>query len=168
MIHDLDIVLNMVNSNVKQVSASGVSMVSHSPDIANARIEFENGCVANLTSSRISAGNMRKTRIFQHDACITVDFLMKKTEIMRTKNAENELEHSDMVLHLENGHQKQIYSEKPEVPVSNAILDELNALARSIRHNTETAVTLEDGHAALRLATEILSRCNDQPKPVSE
>lgn len=168
MIHDLDIVLSIVNSPVKRVSASGVSVVSESPDIANARVEFDNGCVANLTSSRISMKNMRKTRIFQRDAYISVDFLTKETEIVRIKNIEGELEDYAMVLDLENGNQKQIYFEKPEVPTNNAILDELNALAGSIQNNTETAVTLEDGHAALKLATDIVSKFNDQLKPISE
>ena len=168
MIHDLDIVLSIVNSTVKRVSASGVSVVSESPDIANARVEFDNGCVANLTSSRISMKNMRKTRIFQRDAYISVDFLTKETEIVRMKNVKGELEDYAMVLDLENGNQKQIYFEKPEVPSNNAILDELNSLAHSIRNNTETAVTLEDGHAALKLATDIISKFNDQLKPISE
>jgi predicted dehydrogenase len=168
MIHDLDIVLSIVKSSVKRVSASGVSVVSESPDIANARVEFDNGCVANLTSSRISMKNMRKTRIFQRDAYISVDFLTKETEIVRMKNVEGELEDYAMVLDLESGKQKQIYFEKPDVPSNNAILDELNALAKAIQDNTETAVTLEDGHAALKLATDIVSKFNDELKPLSE
>ncbi|QTN39310.1 Gfo/Idh/MocA family oxidoreductase [Cryomorphaceae bacterium] len=168
MIHDLDIVLSIVKSSVKRVSASGVSVVSESPDIANARVEFDNGCVANLTSSRISMKNMRKTRIFQRDAYISVDFLTKETEIVRMKNVEGDLEDYAMVLDLENGNQKQIYFEKPDVPSNNAILDELNALAKAIQDNTETAVTLEDGHAALKLATDIVSKFNDELKPLSE
>lgn len=168
MIHDLDIVLSIVNSTVKRVMASGVSVVSESPDIANARVEFDNGCVANLTSSRISMKNMRKTRIFQRDAYISVDFLTKETEIVRMKNVEGELEDYAMVLDLENGDQKQIYFEKPDVPTNNAILDELNALADAVENNTETAVTLEDGYAALKLATDIVSKFKDEIKPLSE
>ena len=87
MIHDIDIILSMVNSNVKQISASGVAVVSDTPDIANARIEFDNGCVANLTSSRISMKNMRKSRFFQKDAYISVDFLDKVCEVVKMKNA---------------------------------------------------------------------------------
>ncbi len=168
MIHDLDIVLSIVKSPVKRVSASGVSVVSESPDISNARVEFDNGCVANLTSSRISMKNMRKTRIFQRDAYIAVDFLTKETEVVRMKNVEGELEDYAMVLDLENGNQKQIYFEKPDVSPNNAILDELNALADSINNNTETAVTLEDGHAALKLAHDIVAKFNDKLTPISE
>ncbi|MDO8897298.1 MAG: Gfo/Idh/MocA family oxidoreductase, partial [Bacteroidales bacterium] len=83
MVHDIDIILSVVNSKISKISASGVAVVSQTPDITNARIEFENGCVANLTASRISLKNMRKSRFFQKDAYITVDFLEKKTEIVR-------------------------------------------------------------------------------------
>ncbi|MFT5959503.1 MAG: putative dehydrogenase, partial [Polaribacter sp.] len=89
MIHDIDIILSVVDSKVKNVHASGISVISETPDIANARIEFENGCVANLTASRISMKNMRKTRFFQKDAYISVDFLEKKSEIVRMKDVPN-------------------------------------------------------------------------------
>ena len=89
MIHDLDIILKIVNSSIKNVYASGVSIISDTPDIANARIEFNNGCICNLTASRISLKNMRKTRIFQKDAYISIDFLEKKTEIIKLKNIKN-------------------------------------------------------------------------------
>jgi len=87
MIHDIDAILSVVHSKVKKVNASGVSVISNSPDIANARIEFENGCVANLTASRISLKNMRKSRFFQKDAYISVDFLEKKVEVVKMKDA---------------------------------------------------------------------------------
>ena len=83
MIHDIDIILSVVNSQVKNISASGVSVISETPDIANARIEFENGCIANLTASRISMKNMRKSRFFQKDAYISVDFLKKKPRSLK-------------------------------------------------------------------------------------
>ena len=86
MIHDLDIILKLVNSTVKSVQASGVSVVSDTPDIANARIEFNNGCVCNLTASRMSLKKMRKSRVFQKDAYISIDYLEKKTEVIRLKN----------------------------------------------------------------------------------
>jgi predicted dehydrogenase len=85
MIHDIDIVLSIVNSDVKTLSASGVAVMTDTPDIANVRIEFDNGCVANLTSSRISMKKMRKIRLFQKDAYIGIDFLNKKTEVIRMK-----------------------------------------------------------------------------------
>ncbi|MGN9422016.1 Gfo/Idh/MocA family protein, partial [Enterococcus faecium] len=79
MIHDIDIILSLVKSDVKSIAASGVNVMTETPDIANVRIEFNNGCVANLTSSRISMKKMRKMRLFQKDAYIGIDFLEKKT-----------------------------------------------------------------------------------------
>src|SRR5499433_3154768 len=83
MIHDIDIILSIVKSDVKNIYASGVAVMTDTPDIANVRIEFDNGCVANLTSSRISMKKMRKMRLFQKDAYIGIDFLNKKTEIIK-------------------------------------------------------------------------------------
>lgn len=157
MIHDIDIVLHIVPSKVKTVTASGVAVVSDSPDIANARIEFENGCVANLTASRISLKNMRKTRIFQKDAYITVDFLEKKTEVVRMKDVEGEVgDPYAMVLNLADNKQKQIYFENPDVHPSNAIKEELISLANAINKNHKTNVTLDDGYNALKVATQIV------------
>ncbi|HCO84319.1 MAG TPA: oxidoreductase, partial [Arenibacter sp.] len=98
MIHDIDAILSVVKSEVKQINASGVSVISNSPDIANARIEFENGCVANLTASRISLKNMRKSRFFQKDAYISVDFLEKKVEVVKMKDAPEKPGDFDMIL----------------------------------------------------------------------
>src|SRR5690554_6099342 len=116
MIHDLDIVMSIVNSNIRRISASGVAVVSDNPDIANARIEFDNGCVANLTASRISLKNMRKTRIFQRDAYISIDFLEKEAEVVRLSTVEGEPDPLSVTIDLGEGKgQKQIYFEKPEV-----------------------------------------------------
>ena len=115
MIHDLDVILRFVNSKVKNVSASGVSIISETPDIANARIEFENGCVANLTASRISLKNIRKTRFFQKDAYIAVDFLTKKVEVVKMKDAPEKLGEFDLILQNAEGVKKQIYFEPPTV-----------------------------------------------------
>ena len=109
MIHDIDIILSVVNSPVKHISASGVSVISETPDIANARIEFKNGCVANLTASRISLKNMRKTRFFQKDAYISVDFLEKKCEVVKMKDAPENPGDFDMILQNAEGIKKQIY-----------------------------------------------------------
>lgn len=158
MIHDIDIILNIVKSEIKNISTSGVAVVSESADICNARIEFENGCVANLTASRISMKNMRKTRIFQRDAYITVDFLKKHSEIVRMSNVALNKEEEDpyaMVLDLPNGTKKQIYFENPVIEPNNAILEELKALALSIINNTQTTVTLQNGYNALKVATQI-------------
>ncbi|MCT4623996.1 MAG: Gfo/Idh/MocA family oxidoreductase [Schleiferiaceae bacterium] len=161
MIHDIDIVLSVVKSKVKKINASGVAVVSDTPDIANARIEFDNGCVANLTASRISMKNMRKTRLFQKDAYITVDFLDKKSELVRMKSLEQEPDDPfAMVLDLPNGDKKQIYFEQPEVGNINAIKEELKSLAVSINNNTTTSVTLEAGSDALDVATQIMEKMN--------
>jgi len=156
MIHDIDIILSVVNSKVKTVSASGVSVISDTPDIANARLEFENGCVANLTASRISLKNMRKTRFFQKDAYISVDFLEKKCEVVKMKNAPEQPGDFDMILQNAEGVKKQIYFDNPEITNNNAILDELESLANAINSNTTPVVTLHDGTEALRVATQII------------
>ena len=123
MIHDIDIILSVVKSPVLSVHASGVSVISETPDIANARIEFENGCVANLTASRISLKNMRKSRFFQKDAYISVDFLDKKVEVVKMKDAPEHPGDFDMVLQNAEGKRKQIYFKNPEITPNNAILD---------------------------------------------
>ncbi len=156
MIHDIDAILSVVNSEVKNINASGVSVISKSPDIANARIEFENGCVANLTASRISLKNMRKSRFFQQDAYISVDFLEKKVEVVKMKDAPEQLGDFDMVLQNAEGDKKQIYFENPEINNNNAILDELETFANAINNNTVPIVTLEQGTNALRVALQII------------
>ncbi|NNL15792.1 MAG: Gfo/Idh/MocA family oxidoreductase [Flavobacteriaceae bacterium] len=158
MIHDIDIILSVVNSKVKNLSASGVSVISDTPDIANARIEFENGCVANLTASRISLKNMRKTRFFQKDAYISVDFLEKKCEVVKMKDAPKNPGDFDMILQNAEGIKKQIYFDNPEVSNNNAILDELETFADAINNNTRPIVSLHDGTEALRVATMIISQ----------
>lgn len=158
MIHDIDIILSVVKSSVKNISASGVSVISDTPDIANARIEFTNGCVANLTASRISLKNMRKTRFFQKDAYISVDFLEKKCEVVKMKDAPEQPGDFDMILQNAEGVSKQIYFDNPEVSNNNAILDELETFADAINNNTKPVVTLHDGTEALRVATMIINQ----------
>ena len=158
MIHDIDIILSVVKSKVENISASGVSVISETPDIANARIEFENGCVANLTASRISLKNMRKTRFFQKDAYISVDFLEKKCEVVKMKDAPKNPGDFDMVLQNAEGVKKQIYFDNPEVSNNNAILDELETFADAINNNKTPIVTLHDGTEALRVANMIIQQ----------
>lgn len=161
MIHDIDIILSVVKSNIRKISASGVSVVSETPDIANARIEFDNGCVANITASRISLKNMRKTRVFQKDAYIAIDFLEKKTEIIRLKSlkASEEKDPFAIVLNLGKGRKKkQIYFENPNIEEKNAIKDELKSFADAINNDTEPIVTIEDGYHALEVAHMILEK----------
>lgn len=158
MIHDIDIILSVVNSKVKNISASGVSVISETPDIANARIEFVNGCVANLTASRISLKNMRKTRFFQKDAYISVDFLEKKCEVVKMKDAPLVPGDFDMILQNAEGIKKQIYFDNPDISNNNAILEELESFADAINDNTTPIVTLHDGTEALRVATMIIDQ----------
>ncbi len=162
MIHDLDIVLSVVKSGIRKVSASGVSVVSDTPDIANARIEFDNGCVANLTASRISMKNMRKSRFFQRDAYIAVDFLEKSSEIIRMREVDpNHADPLAMILDLGQGKQpKQILFDKPAIEPINAILTELESFADAIINNTTPPVTIHDGYAALDLAYRIIEKMN--------
>lgn len=156
MIHDIDIILSVVNSEVKSVSASGVSVLSETPDIANARIEFENGCVANLTASRISLKKMRKARFFQRDAYISVDFLEKKCEVVRMKDAPKEADDFAMILTNAEGIKKQIYFENPKVENNNAILDELESFYEAIKADRTPEVSLGQGTEALRVALMII------------
>ncbi|GLB51219.1 oxidoreductase [Neptunitalea chrysea] len=156
MIHDIDAILSVVNSKVKHISASGVAVISHSPDIANARLVFENGCVANLTASRISLKNMRKSRFFQKDAYIAVDFLEKKVEVVKMKDAPQVPGDFDMILQNAEGERKQIYFENPDIDANNAILDELETFADAIENDTTPVVTLEQGTEALRVAKGII------------
>jgi predicted dehydrogenase len=158
MIHDIDVILSVVQSKVKNISASGVSVISDTPDIANARIEFVNGCVANLTASRISLKNMRKTRFFQKDAYISVDFLEKACEVVKMKDAPENPGDFDMILQNAEGVKKQIYFDNPDVSANNAILDELETFADAINNNTTPIVTLHDGTEALRVASMIIDQ----------
>jgi len=157
MIHDIDAILSVVDSKVTKVNASGVSVISETPDIANARIEFENGCVANLTASRISMKKMRKARFFQRDAYISVDFLEKSCEVVKMKDAPENPDDFAMILTNAEGIKKQIYFDNPEIDSNNAILDELETFADAIVNNTTPVVTLAQGTDALRVAMQIIS-----------
>ncbi|MGB5274777.1 MAG: Gfo/Idh/MocA family oxidoreductase [Flavobacteriaceae bacterium] len=156
MIHDIDAILSVVQSKVKRINASGVSVISNSPDIANARIEFENGCVANLTASRISLKSMRKSRFFQKDAYISVDFLEKKVEVVKMKDAPQKPGDFDMILQNAEGVKKQIYFENPDIIQNNAIMDELESFADAINNDKVPVVTLEQGTNALKVALQVI------------
>ncbi len=156
MIHDIDIVLHLVDSEIKNISASGVSVMTDTPDIANVRIEFNNGCVANLTSSRISMKKMRKMRLFQKDAYIGIDFLEKKTEIIKLKTeADKDLFSFD--IETPNGI-KTIAVENPDINNENAIKAELTAFRDAILNNTATLVSELDGYLAMEVAHQILAK----------
>lgn len=161
MVHDLDILITIVKSPVAHISASGVSIVSPTPDITNVRIEFENGTVANLTASRLSLKNMRKTRIFQKGAYITVDFLDKKAEIFRINDEVDETNPFSTTINLADGSEKQITFEMPEIHSINAIKTELESFYSAIVHNTTPAVTIDDGINVLKLAYRILDAIDE-------
>ena len=162
MIHDIDVILSIVKSKVKSVSASGVAVVSESDDITNARIEFENGCVANLTSSRISLKNMRKSRFFQKDAYISVDFLTKELEVVRMETVEGTPDPFDIVFDMGEGKaKKKVLFDKPDIDESNAIKDELFSFNEAISQNKTPRVSIEDGYLALKVATQILDKVKE-------
>jgi len=141
---------------VKSIHASGVSVVSETPDITNARIEFENGCVANLTASRISLKKMRKTRFFQKNAYISVDYLTKQVEVLKMKDVSIENEDLGLILTNSEGNKKQIYFENPDIIETNAIQEELNHLAECIKNKKKPIVSLKDGANALAIAHQII------------
>jgi len=156
MIHDIDIILSIVKSGVKNISASGVSVMTDTPDIANVRIEFDNGCVANLTSSRISMKRMRKMRLFQKDAYIGIDFLNKKTEIIRQKE-EKDVNVFAFDIETPKG-KKTLAIANPTIPEVNAIKKELEEFSSAIMNNTKTIVSEIDGLMAMDVAHQILKK----------
>lgn len=159
MIHDIDIILSLVKSDVKSIAASGVAVMTETPDIANVRIEFNNGCVANLTSSRISMKKMRKIRLFQKDAYIGIDFLEKKTEIIKLKQPEDENVFS-FDIDTPNG-KKTIAIATPTIEPLNAIKLELMSFVDAIVNNKPTQVNEIDGYLAMEVAHQILDKINN-------
>ena len=156
MIHDIDIILSIVKSDVKSISASGVGVLTETPDIANVRIEFHNGCVANLTSSRISMKKMRKMRLFQKDAYIGIDFLNKKSEVIKLKE-NNDTNVFSFDIDTLSG-KKTIAITNPVAPEINAIREELKAFKNAILNNTRTVVSEIDGLMAMDVAHQILEK----------
>lgn len=161
MIHDIDIILSLVKSDIKQISASGVAVLTDTPDIANARIEFHNGCVANLTSSRISMKKMRKIRLFQKDAYIGIDFLEKKTEVIKLSGETEEENVFTFDIETHAG-TKSISISSPAIPEVNAIQSELESFRDSILHNSRPLVSETDGMLAMDVAHQILEKINQQ------
>ena len=160
MIHDIDIILNIIKSDIKDIQANGVKVITNDIDIANARITFENGCIANLTSSRISLKKMRKSRFFQKDAYISVDYLSKKVEVVKIKDDINNSNDLPLIFQNAEGEKKQIYFENPLINDSNAILEELESFADAIKNKTKPIVSLQEGKNALDVANKIISKIN--------
>ena len=157
MIHDIDIILSLISSDIKNISSSGVSVISNTPDIANARIEFQNGAVANLTSSRISLKNMRKLRFFQKETYISVDLYNKKAEVVKMIDAPKQLDQFALTLENAEGKKKQIIYKNPKVVNNNAIQIELENFANSINNSMKSVVSLEDATRALKVAYSIIN-----------
>lgn len=151
LIYDIDIVLSIVKSNIKKISTTGVNIINGNPDLVNARIEFDNGCVVNLTASRMAARNLNKTRIFQKNASITVDFLNNKTDILKTDE-----------LNFNTSH-KNVIPIEPEIVPTNTIKTELVSFANCILNDTTPIVTADDGYNALVVAHQILGKLKDTP-----
>ena len=165
MIHDIDIILSIVKSDVKNISASGVAVLTDTPDIANVRIEFNNGCVANLTSSRISMKKMRKIRLFQKDAYIGIDFLEKTTEIIKLKQPDEQDAFSfDIETHQGT---KTISISTPIIEDGNAILAELKSFIHAITHDEPTVVSEIDGFLAMEVAHQILDKISKSTSTIS-
>jgi len=160
MIHDIDIILSVVDSPIRRIDASGVAVISKTPDICNARITFENGCVANFTASRISMKKMRKTRFFQKEAYIALDYLTKKVEVVKIKNATKQTDDLSILLTNAEGDKKQIYFEIPKIDEINPIQEELEDFAKSINKNKRPTISLKDGAYALKVAHQIIACIN--------
>ena len=161
MIHDIDIILSIVKSKVSNVSANGTKIISKTPDIANARIEFGNGCVANLTASRISLKKMRKMRIFQSDTYVSIDFDKSKSEIVSIAEYDNNDKYA-MTIHSSDGVEKEIKIKSLENLSKNPIIEEHNDFANSINNKLKPKVTFETGRNALDLAFKILRKIDSE------
>lgn len=168
MIHDIDIILSLVRSPVHRIEANGVAVVSESVDIANARIQFENGCVANVTASRISQRKMRKMRLFQRDAYISVDFSEGNAEVFRLVDENDPSAEATMMLGAitQGSKQRKIVYEQPEVKEVNALKYELEIFADAVQNGKEPVVTAEEGLNALRIANEIMEKIRKQNIPL--
>jgi predicted dehydrogenase len=164
MIHDIDIILSFVQSPVTHVEANGVAVVSDSVDIANARLQFENGCVANVTASRISQRKMRKMRLFQPSWYISIDFSEGLAEVFRLVGEdEPETKGTMMLGELGSGkHKRKIVYEQPEVKEVNALRYELELFAEAVRKGKRPVVSGEDGRRALEVASAIMEKIGQQ------
>ena len=153
MIHDIDLILSLVKSPVKDIQATGLAVISSLADIANARLTFENGCVANVTASRISLNPMRKMRIFQPENYITIDFQKGSTEMYRLVQSDVDA-HGDQLIPMEGSDKAILYTNK-DLPKTDAMYAEQAAFAQSIQNDTTPLVSGLDGLEALRIAERI-------------
>jgi predicted dehydrogenase len=163
MIHDIDIILSLVKSTPTRIDANGVAVVSDQVDIANARIQFENGCVANVTASRISQKKMRKMRLFQKDSYVSIDFLQRLSEVFKIDNDKDSDKSTVILGQIEKGkHKKNIVYEKPEIPADDAMQAEWKSFLKAIKENSTPVVSGQDGLEALNVATKITETISQQ------
>jgi predicted dehydrogenase len=160
MIHDIDIIMSLIKSNVKQIDANGVAVVSDHIDIANARIQFENGAVANVTASRISQKKMRKMRIFQKDHYISLDFITGVSEVYRLTPVDepsdpNSISFGEIGIGEK---KKRLIYEQPEHKEINALKYELQLFVDSVLNDKKIVVSGEDGLRALKVAEIIIQK----------
>jgi predicted dehydrogenase len=154
MMHDIDLILSIVKSNVRKIHASGTALVSNTADLVNARIEFEDGCVANITTNRMAFKNSRKFRVFTHENLVSINLLEKTTEVVRIQNAAPGS--ANMIIDPGNGlPKKEIIFRHPIILPTNAINDELNTFHTSINSNKAIRVGIEDAIRTLEIAFEI-------------
>ena len=160
MIHDIDLALHSLDGDVIRVAANGVAVVGDSVDIANARLEFSSGAVANLTASRVSVHPMRKVRLFQPDAYLSVDLLNRSAQVMRLEDVDalHERDPFGLYLDIPGKASRRLHIEEPNVGEANAIEDELADFHAACTGTSPCRVPLEDGLSALRVATEVMER----------
>lgn len=168
MIHDIDIILSFIKSPVKNIEANGVEVVSDHIDIANARIQFENGAVANVTASRISQKKMRKMRIFQKDTYLSLDFVTGVSEVYHLLPVDSPVSNGSISFgEIGIGdRKKRLVYEQPESKEVNALQYELQLFVNSVLNNTKPIVSGEDGLRALCVAEEIIKKINESKKNI--
>ena len=149
MIHDLDVVLTFVKSEVKEIRAVGLPILSDKVDIANVRIEFESGCVANFTASRVSTERVRKLRFFQAGQYISIDYGRQDVLVFSVGNSPG--------ITAEPSVNPQIAMSKPAITAEEPLLAEIKAFLQSVRERSRPVISLEDGRRALDLALAILA-----------
>ena len=150
MLKDIDIILSIVQSSVKKISANGVAVVNGTPDITNARIEFDNGCVANLTASRISLNPMHKMQIFQRNSYLNINFEDNEAHIF--KMAIGKQGKGKMTLKLSDGIEKEVFFIKPELGKSNPIQEEIKLFIESIENNLDNDLTIPKALNSIEIA----------------
>lgn len=157
MIKDIDLILSIVKSKVKKISANGVAVVNGTPDITNARIEFDNGCVANLTSSRISFNPMHKMRFFQRNSYINVDFVSNEAHMFSLKEV-SKSKKPEFTLNLGSSGDKEVIYQQPKFDVSNPVQEEVKLFIQSIEDNTDNDLTIPKALYSIEIAQKVAQK----------